>query len=164
MENKDLIHKKSIKYMEMALKEAKKAYDEKEVPIGCIIIDENDNILAKTHNKVENKRIAISHAEILAIEKASKKKKEKYLKGCKIFITLEPCPMCATAISLSKIDEIYIGCEDEKGGGILNGSKIYETSKNLYKPKIYKGILEKEAKELIQKFFKELRNKKQLKK
>ena len=164
MENKDLIHKKQIKYMKLAINEAKKAYNKEEVPIGCIIIDKNDNILAKTHNLVEHKHNATYHAEILAINKAMKKTGDKYLIDCSIFITLEPCPMCAMAISLAKISNIYIAAEDKKGGAILNGIKLYETAKNLYKPKIHASILKMESETLLKNFFKIIRNKKVIEK
>ena len=94
MENKDLIHKKNLKFMKIALKEAEKALLEDEVPIGCIIIDKNGKVLAKSHNQVEKKNNATLHAEIVAIQKATKKMGEKYLMDTSIFITLEPCPMC----------------------------------------------------------------------
>ena len=158
MENKDLIHKKNLKFMKMALKEAEKALLEDEVPIGCIIIDKNGKVLAKSHNQVEKKNNATLHAEIIAIQKATKKVGEKYLMDTSIFITLEPCPMCATAISLAKIKNVYIGAEDKKGGAILNGIKIFENTKNLYKPNVYSNILSEKCSQILKNFFKKLRN------
>ena len=160
MENKDLIHKNRIKFMKMAYKEAEKAFLEDEVPIGCIIIDKNSKLLAKSHNRVEKKTNATLHAELVAIQKATKKTGEKYLMDASIFVTLEPCPMCATAISLAKIKNVYIGVEDKKGGAILNGIKIFENTTNLYKPNIYTNILSDECSEILKKFFKKLRNNK----
>lgn len=160
MENKDLIHKNKLKFMKIALKEAQKAILEDEVPIGCIIIDKNGKILAKSHNQVEKKNNTTFHAEIIAIQKATKKIGEKYLMDASIFITLEPCPMCATAISLAKIKNIYIGAEDKKGGAILNGIKIFENTKNLYKPNVYSNILNEDCSRILKNFFKNLRNSK----
>lgn len=157
MENKDLIHKKINKYMNLALSEALKAYSKGEVPIGAVIVSSNNEILAKTHNLVESKKNPLCHAEILAIEKACKKINEKYLMGASIFITLEPCPMCAMAISLAKIKNIYFASLDEKGGAVVNGIKLYDTSKNLFKPIVNYGLKDKEASELLKNFFKELR-------
>lgn len=158
MENKDIIHKNITKYMNLAYKEAQKALLKEEVPIGCIIIDKTGCILAKSHNLVETKSNPFCHAELLAIQKACKKQHEKYLMDCSIFITLEPCPMCATAISLAKIKNIYIGAEDKKGGAILNGIKIFENAKNLYKPNVESGILSDKCSQILKDFFKNLRN------
>lgn len=160
MENKDLIHKNKLKFMKMAYKEAQKAFSKDEVPIGCIIVDENGRILAKSHNQVEKKNNATLHAELIAIQKATKKTDEKYLMNASIFITLEPCPMCATAISLAKIKNVYIGAEDRKGGAILNGIKLYQNAKNLYKPNVYANILNDDCSKILKDFFKKLRNSK----
>lgn len=160
MENKDLIHKNKLKFMKLAYKEAQKAFSEQEVPVGCIIIDENGKILAKSHNRVEKKSDATLHAELVAIKKAVKKTNEKYLMGASIFVTLEPCVMCAAAISLAKIKNVYIGAEDKKGGAILNGVKLFENTTNLYKPNVYSNILNEECSEILKLFFKNLRNNK----
>ncbi|MGN0929913.1 MAG: nucleoside deaminase [Alphaproteobacteria bacterium] len=160
MENKDLIHKNKLKFMKMAYKEAQKAFAKDEVPIGCIIVDKTGNVLAKSHNQVEKKNNATLHAELVAIQKATKKVGEKYLMNTSIFITLEPCPMCATAISLAKIKNVYIGAEDKKGGAILNGIKLYQNAKNLYKPNIYTNILNEDCSQILKDFFKIVRNSK----
>ena len=159
MENKDLIDKNLKKYMKIAFSEAKKAFDKGEVPIGAVIVSETGKIIAKAHNLTETKKNPLCHAEILAIQKACKKINEKYLMNCSIFITLEPCPMCATAISLAKIKNIYFASTDEKGGAIVNGIKVYENAKNLYKPKVFYGYLKEESSEILKKFFKNLRKK-----
>ena len=159
MENKDLIDKNLKKYMEIAFSEAKKAFDTNEVPIGAVIVSENGKIISKAHNLTESKKNPLCHAEILAIQKACKKINEKYLMNCSIFITLEPCPMCATAISLAKIKNVYFASTDIKGGAIINGIKLYESAKNLYRTKVSFGYMEKESSELLKKFFKNLRKK-----
>ncbi len=159
MENKDLIDKNFQKYMKIAYLEAKKAYRKTEVPIGAVIISSDGQIISKAHNLTETKANPLCHAEILAINKACKKLNEKYLMGCSIFVTLEPCPMCATAISLAKIKNIYFASSDVKGGAVINGIKLYENGKNLYKPKVSYGYFEKESSNLLKDFFKNLRKK-----
>lgn len=157
MENKDLIHKKINKYMNLALSEALKAYSKKEVPIGAVIVSSDNKILAKAYNLVESKKNPLCHAEILAIEKACKKINEKYLMGASIFVTLEPCPMCAMAISLAKIKNVYFASLDKKGGAVINGIKLYDSASNLFKPNVFYGIKDEEASKLLKNFFQELR-------
>ena len=159
MENKDFIDKNFQKYMKMAFSEAKKAFEKEEVPIGAVIVSKNGEILAKTHNLTETKKNPLCHAEILAIQKACRKLGEKYLMDSSIFVTLEPCPMCATAISLAKIKNVYFSTMDEKGGAVVNGIKLYENAKNLYKPSVSYGYLSNESTELLKTFFKKLRKK-----
>lgn len=157
MENKDLIDKNFQKYMKIALSEAKKAFDANEVPIGAVIISPKGEVVSKAHNLTETKKNPLCHAEILAIQKACKKINEKYLMDYSIFVTLEPCPMCATAISLAKIKNIYFASSDEKGGAVLNGIQLYKTAKNLYKPNYFYGCFDSESSELLKIFFKNLR-------
>lgn len=144
------------KFMKEALKEAKKAYKKLEVPIGAVIVKDNQ-IIARGHNLKEKKQCTLKHAELMAIEKASKKINNWRLNECEMYITLEPCPMCAGAIINSRIKKIYIGVRDEKTGAC--GSKLnllqdynFDTS-----VEVEKGILENECKDILQKFFKEIR-------
>ena len=117
-------------YMQLALKEAKKAYNMDEVPIGCIIVDRIKNeILAQTHNLVQFKKNPNFHAEILAINIACNKKKSKNLSDCDIYITLEPCIMCASAISNARISRLYYAASDFKQGAIENNIKFYSSDK-----------------------------------
>ena len=137
------------KYMELALKEAKKAYKKNEVPVGCIIV-KNNKILAKTHNLKENKQSSLYHAELIAIKKVSKKLKKWRLVDCEIYVTMQPCPMCASAIKQSRIKKIYYGTENKNNSisnKILNENDINE------KIDIIPGVLEDECKEIVQKFF-----------
>ena len=108
-------------FMRLALKEAKKAYEKLEVPIGAVIVKDN-KIIARAHNLRETKKQACAHAEILAIEKACKKIGAWRLEDCDLYVTLEPCVMCAGAIINARIKNLYIGAMDEKGGAV--GSKI----------------------------------------
>ena len=109
------------KFMLLALNEAQKAFDKEEIPVGVVIV-KNGKIIAKAHNLKESKNTATSHAEILAIEKACKKLKAWRLLDCEMYVTLEPCPMCAGALINSRIKKLYIGTDDPKSGAC--GSKL----------------------------------------
>ena len=144
-------------FMKLAIAEAKKALKNDEVPVGAVIIDKNKNIIAKGYNQVQKKQNPMKHAEIIAIEKALKKINEKYLFDASIFVTLEPCPLCASAISFAKIKNLYFGASDEKGGAIVNGVKLYNNQKNLYKPTYFHGYFETEISNMLKDFFKNKR-------
>lgn len=146
------------KYMKEALKEALKAYDKEEVPVGAVIIKDG-KVIARGYNSKEEKNNTIKHAEIIAIEKASKKLSNWRLEDCDMYVTLEPCPMCAGAIINSRIRKVYIGTLDEKTGACGSVLNLFEYPFN-HKVDTESGILEKECKELLQKFFRELRDKK----
>lgn len=127
-----------------------------DMPIGCIIVKDNE-IIASTHNQKERDNDATSHAEILAIRLASKKLDSWRLDGCKIYVTLEPCPMCMWAILNARIDELYFGAYDFNYGAA--GSKLNLTPLLGSKIKIYGGVEEKECEELLTKYFKNIRAK-----
>lgn len=141
------------KYMRQALREAKKAIKKDEVPVGAIIV-KNDKIIAKAYNLKETKKSATFHAEIIAINKASKKLKNWNLSGCSIFITKQPCLMCYGAILSSRIDNIYFGAYDKKYG--MQVEKYFELNEKGFnhKASIQGGILEKECSEILTNFFK----------
>lgn len=145
-------------YMLEALKEAKKAYKKNEMPIGCVVVY-NDKIIAKAHNMRERYNHILSHAEVLALKKANKKMKCWHLEEASIYITLEPCPMCAGAIINARLKNVYFGAYNKKGG--CAGSYIDLFKYNFSNPQIHYegGILEEECKNLLQSFFKELRGK-----
>ena len=144
-------------FMEEALNLAKKAFRKGEVPIGAVIV-KNGKIIAKGFNKREKSQNAIKHAEIIAIEKACKKEKSWRLEDCDIYVTLEPCAMCATAISFARIKNIYYAADDEKGGGINHNAKIYDTDRHLWKPHVVKvSDFSEESSELLKEFFSERR-------
>lgn len=144
----------NTKFMEMAIKEAEKAFLKEEVPVGCVIVKDG-KILSKAHNLKHTKNIAIHHAEILAIQKACQKVGNWRLDDCELYVTLEPCVMCAGAIVQSRIRHVYFGAYDEKVGFYQN-NRI----KNLnHYPIVQGGILEEECSQLLKKFFSERRKK-----
>lgn len=145
--------------MDKALKEAKKAYQKDEVPVGAILVSKEGEILARAHNTSEHGKSALAHAEIKVLEKASSKLKQTRLWDSTIYVSLEPCPMCATAISMMRVKRVVFGAENPKGGAILNGIKIYENQPNLYKPEITPFVLKEEASTLLTEFFKTKRQK-----
>lgn len=144
------------KYMKEALKEAKKAYEKLEVPVGAVIVKDN-KIIARAHNLKETKKDTTNHAEILAIQKASKKLEAWRLNDCEMYVTLEPCSMCAGAIINSRIKKIYIGALDEKTGAAGSVLNLFEDYKFNHKVEVEKGILKEECENILKSFFKELR-------
>ena len=144
------------KFMQEALKEAKKAYDKLEVPVGAVIVKDG-KIIARAHNLKETKKDTTKHAEILAIQRASKKIGAWRLLDCEMYITLEPCSMCAGAIINSRIKKIYIGANDEKTGAAGSVFSLFEDYKFNHKVEVEKGILKEDCENILKDFFKELR-------
>ncbi len=129
-----------------------------EVPVGAVVVlRKSGEIISKFHNLVETNRDSIAHAEILAIKDASKKIGSKNLFECDLYVTLEPCGMCAGAISHSRIGRLFYGASDFKYGAIENGCRFFATSIAHHKPEIYGNILSKESSDLLKKFFQKLR-------
>ncbi len=145
------------KYMKIALKEAKKAYNKLEVPVGAIIVKDGE-IIAKAHNLKETKTDTTKHAEILAIQKASRKLKSWRLLDCEMYVTLEPCSMCAGAIINSRIKKVYIGALDEKTGAAGSVLNLFEDYTFNHKVEIEKDVMKKECESILKDFFKMLRN------
>ena len=144
------------KYMKAAIKQAKKAYDLLEVPIGCVIVHEG-KIIGRGYNRRNTDKNTLAHAEITAINKASKKLGDWRLEGCTLYVTLEPCQMCAGAIVQARIDEVVMGCMNPKagcGGAILN---ILEDERFNHQVKVTRGVLEEECSSMLKEFFKGLR-------
>lgn len=139
-------------YMQKALQEAQCAFDEDEVPVGALILYEG-KIIAKAHNQVERLHDPTAHAEMLAITQAADFLKSKWLHNCTLYVTIEPCAMCAGALILSRIERVVFGASDPKTGAF--GSKIDINSLKLnHKIKVKKGLLEKECSRLLKDFFK----------
>ena len=148
-------------YMEIALEEAKKAYDAGEVPVGCVVVDKKKGkIIAKTHNLMQSKKNPNLHAEMLAIDIACRESGTKNLSDCDIYITLEPCTMCASAISNARLGRLYYAASDLKQGAVENGVQFYTSSACMYRPEIYSGINAYESKEVMERFFVQLRKNK----
>ena len=145
-----------IFFMKQALKEAEKAYSKGEVPIGAVIVKDG-KIISRGYNLKETKKNTLKHAEIIAIEKASKKLDAWRLEECDIYVTMEPCPMCMGAIINSRIKKVYIGASDEKTGAVGSKLNLFSDYKFNHEVDYEKGILEEEARNILQQFFKELR-------
>ena len=143
-------------FMKEALKEAEKAYKKLEVPVGAIIV-KDWKIIARAYNQKDSKTDTTNHEEILAIQKASKKLKSWRLIDCEMYVTLEPCTMCAGAIIHSRIKKVYIGAMDEKTGAVGSVLNLFEDYKFNHKPEVEKGILKEDCESLLKQFFKELR-------
>ena len=144
------------KYMKQAIREARKAYALGEVPIGCVIVNEG-KIIGRGYNRRNTDKSTLSHAEITAIKKASKKMGDWRLEGCTLYVTLEPCKMCAGAIVQARIDEVVMGSMNPKagcGGSILN---LLEMPEFNHQVKVTRGIMEEECSQMLTNFFKELR-------
>ncbi len=140
------------KYMIEALDMAQKAAKLDEVPVGAVVVYNNE-IISKAHNLTESEINPTSHAEILAIIHAANKLNTNKLVECDLYVTLEPCPMCAHAISLARIRRLYFGAFDPKGGGVENGAKIFNASSCHHKPEVYGGIMADECGSLLKDFF-----------
>lgn len=145
--------------MKEALIEAKKAYDIDEVPIGAIIVREN-KIIARTYNMRNTKKTTLAHAEIMAIDRATEEVGDWRLEDCIMYITLEPCPMCAGAIVQARIPKVIIGANNPKAGCAGSVMNILEEDKFNHKVEVIRGILEEESSLLLKQFFKELRSRK----
>ena len=150
-------------FMQIALKEAKKAYDKLEIPVGAVIV-KNGEVIAKAHNLKETKFDTTKHAEILAIQKASKKLESWRLLDCEMYVTLEPCSMCAGAIINSRIKKVYIGTWDEKTGAAGSVLNLFEDYKFNHKVEVEKGIMQEDCEKILKDFFKMLRKIKKQKK
>ena len=150
------------KFMKVALREAKKAYIKEEIPVGAVIVKDNE-IIARGHNLKELKKSSISHAEIIAIQKANKKINAWRLEDCEMYITLEPCMMCMGAIVNSRIKKIYIGALDPKTGACKSVINM-ENYKFNHVVEVETGILKEECEYILKDFFKNLRAKKRRKK
>ncbi len=144
------------KYMKEALKEAKKAYKKLEIPVGAIIV-KNGEIIARAHNIKEEKKDTTKHAEIIAIQKASKKLDSWRLTDCEMYVTLEPCAMCAGALIQSRIKKVYIGAMDDKTGACGTVLNLLEDYKFNHIVEVEKNICMEECEKVLKDFFKELR-------
>jgi len=143
-------------FMEEALEQARAAGEAGEVPIGCVIVREGA-LIARARNATIGARDPTAHAEMLAIRAAAAALASERLVDCDLYVTLEPCPMCAAAISFARVRRLYYGAADPKGGAVENGVKLYASPTCHHRPEVYAGIAEREAAALLQDFFKALR-------
>ncbi len=139
--------------MTLALAEARKAAAAGEVPVGAVLVDETGQVLARAGNRVIRDRDPTAHAEVLVIREAARRLGNERLAGTALYVTLEPCPMCAQAISLARIARLYFGAEDPKGGGVLHGPRIFTQPSCHHRPDVYPGLGEVEAAALLRDFF-----------
>ena len=147
------------KYMREAIRQAKKAWALDEVPIGCVIVFDG-KIIARGYNRRNTDRNTLSHAELNAIKKASKKLGDWRLDGCTMYVTLEPCQMCAGAIVQARIDEVVIGSMNPKAGCAGSVLNLLDIPQFNHQVKITRGILQEECSALLSDFFRELRKRK----
>lgn len=145
-----------INFMKIALREAKRAFDKDEVPIGAVIIH-NNKVIAKAFNQTEMLHDPTAHAEMIAITSAANYLNTKNLSDCDLYVTIEPCAMCAGAILLAKIRTVYFGSFETKFGAAGSIFNILGTKKYNHSPEVYSGLMEMESKYLLQEFFKSKR-------
>ena len=151
------------KYMKMAIEEAKKAEEIREVPIGAVIVHQ-DEVIARAHNLRESSQLACAHAEFLAIKKANEQLKSWRLEDCTLYVTLEPCPMCAGAIIQSRVPRVVFGAADPKAGCAGTLMNLLNDSRFNHEAEVIPGVLEEECGQLLSSFFRKIREeKKQMK-
>jgi tRNA(Arg) A34 adenosine deaminase TadA len=144
--------------MERALAEAEQAAARGEVPVGAVLLGPDGALLASAGNRTEELPDPTAHAELLAIRAAAARLGAPRLVGCDLYVTLEPCPMCAQAISFARIRRLYYGAADPKGGGVVHGPRIFASSSCHHAPEVYGGIGERRAAELLQTVFRRRRH------
>lgn len=143
--------------MYAALQEAAEAARRGEVPVGALVLGPDNQLLSKAGNRIVQLKDPTAHAEILAIREACRKTGWERLVDCTLYVTLEPCAMCAGALSLARLKTIYYGAPDPKGGAIHHGPKFYDQPTCHHRPTVIHGILEKECSTILKEFFKRLR-------
>ena len=143
--------------MAQALLLARQAAEAGEVPVGAILTAADGTVLAQAHNQTRTLPDPTAHAEILVLREAALRSGNERLNGCTLWVTLEPCPMCAAAISFSRIRRLYFGAGDPKGGAVENGVRLYESPTCHHAPEVYGGLRETDAAALLRDFFRERR-------
>jgi tRNA(Arg) A34 adenosine deaminase TadA len=143
-------------FMPRALEAARAAAKTGEVPIGAVIVKDGA-VIAEAHNSPRTDHDPTAHAEILAIRRAAKVLGDERLTGCELWVTLEPCAMCAGAIAHARISRLYYAASDPKGGAVEHGARVFDQPQCLHRPEVYSGIGEEEAAALLRDFFRERR-------
>jgi tRNA(adenine34) deaminase len=146
-----------ISHMDAALAEARAAAVAGEVPVGAVIVGPGGAVLASARNRMRELCDPTAHAEMLAIREACAVLRSERLTGCDLYVTLEPCPACAGAISAARIARLYYGAADPKSGGVEQGPRVFDHSQTHHKPEVYSGIAERAASDLLKGFFAERR-------
>jgi tRNA(Arg) A34 adenosine deaminase TadA len=146
-----------MSHMDLALGEARAAAGRGEVPVGAVVVGPDGALLASAGNRAREHCDPTAHAELLAIRAACARIGAPRLEGCDLYVTLEPCPMCAAAISFARIRRLYFGAGDAKGGGVEHGARIFAQPTCHHSPEVYGGIGEREAAALLTSFFAALR-------
>jgi tRNA(Arg) A34 adenosine deaminase TadA len=144
--------------MEIALAEARAAAARGEVPVGAVVLGPDGAVLARAGNRTEELRDASAHAELLALREAARLLDAPRLPDCDLVVTLEPCPMCASAASLFRVRRLIFGAYDPKGGGVEHGARVFDASSRLHRPELVGGVRETEAAALLRDFFAGLRS------
>lgn len=139
--------------MERALQAAQAASAAGEVPVGAVILDAAGDVLAQAHNQVETLGDPTAHAEMLAIREACRRVENKFLHGCDLYVTLEPCAMCAQAIAHARLRRVYFGAYDPKGGGVEHGARVFAQPTCHHRPETVGGLMERECAGLLKTFF-----------
>ncbi|WP_024848651.1 MULTISPECIES: nucleoside deaminase [unclassified Aminobacter] len=147
---------KPVSFMDAAFAEAEAAAMRGEVPIGAVVVLDGQ-IIGSGGNRTRELNDPTAHAEILAIREACGKEMSERLPGADLYVTLEPCPMCAAAISFARIRRLYFGAADEKGGAVVSGARLYNLPTCHHAPEVYSGIGEIRSAEMLKSFFKERR-------
>jgi tRNA(adenine34) deaminase len=141
-------------FMARALAEAESAATRGEVPVGAVLVGEDGAVIAAAGNRVEELGDPTLHAEMLVLRAGAAAIGAKHLAGCDLYVTLEPCAMCAAAIALARVRRLYFGAYDPKGGGVEHGARIFEQKQCNHRPEIYGGIEERKSAQLLRAFFK----------
>lgn len=144
-------------FLDVALEEARLAAERGDVPVGAVVV-QNNTIIARAGNEVTKTHDPAGHAEIIALRRAGLTLTSKHLIGCDLYVTLEPCTMCAGAISLARIRRLYYGASDEKGGAVENGARFFSLATCHHAPEVYSGFQEAECSALLRDFFKARRD------
>lgn len=139
-------------FMDLALEEARAAEMRGEVPIGCVVVKDGE-VLSSAGNRTLELNDPTAHAEVLAIREAGKQLSSQRLEGCDLYVTLEPCPMCAAAISFARIRRLYYGAGDAKGGGVDHGVRFYSSPTCHHTPDVYSGLAETDSATMLKTFF-----------
>lgn len=129
-----------------------------EIPVGAVIVAPDGRVLAEAHNLTRQRKDPTAHAELLAIQQAAQALQSERLIDCDLYVTLEPCPMCAAAISFARVRRLYYGASDPKSGGVEQGPRIFSHSTCHHVPEIYPGLAEAESRALLERFFAGLRD------